>query len=54
MAANDTPPSFSDFKRAIESSSEPQRTQWVQRFAAHYLQPGNDQLRAIVRREFFE
>jgi hypothetical protein len=54
MASPDEPRGFEEFKQVIESSPEPQRTQCVHEFVARYLQPENDTLRRIARRQFFE
>ena len=54
MAGNEMAQGFDEFKKRIESSDKPQRSQWIQRFVAHYLEPNNDDLRRIARRQFFE
>src|SRR5262245_15845728 len=45
---------FEEFKARIQSSTGDERAGWVQRFVAHFLDPDNETLRRIARREFYE
>jgi RNA polymerase sigma factor (sigma-70 family) len=54
MADEPVPPSFDDFRHMIEAATAEERDACIERFIAHLLDPHNEVLRRIARREFFD